>query len=66
MDDYDEVLSAMSAARDRQNRLVEDLTIAHYKGYGTTGGTTEEINEELDRLEVRIEELQGMLDALDA
>ena len=65
MDEYDEILGVMSAARDRQARLVDDLVIAHYKGYGVTGGTAEEITEEIEQLETTLVELQGTLDALD-
>jgi|GEM_PF-7131555 hypothetical protein len=47
---YDALLAHLRRARERQEALYEDLIIAHYKGYGATGGTQEEIQQEIDEL----------------
>lgn len=65
MNEYDEVIAAMSRARDRRQLLEDDLVIAHYKGYGVSGGTYDEIVEELGGLDQQLVRMQERLDLLD-
>lgn len=61
-DKYDEILGHLSQARERQERLYEDLVIAHHKGYGLSGGSAEEIQSEIDDLNESISLLEQEID----
>ncbi|MEP9391817.1 hypothetical protein ABLE94_06080 [Gordonia sp. VNK1] len=62
MDRHDELVDQIMRLRRREDTLDGDIIIAMHKGYGGTGGTEEEIRDELAEIRRAIETLTEELD----